>query len=146
MESSEMNPRVKALGETVLRVRDLQAVKRFYVEVIGLDVLREFDGITFLKVSDGYGGHTQIIGLFHEALPVPFPKDPREPVRLEGTSLHHFALEIDKGDFPAELDRLRSLGLDVTTVDHRWCRWRSMYVRDPEGNILELVCYDESIQ
>jgi len=55
------------------------------------------------------------------------------------------ALEIDKGDFPAELDRLRALGLDVTTVDHRWCRWRSMYVRDPEGNILELVCYDESI-
>ena len=95
-----MNPRVKALGETVLRVRDLQAVKRFYVEVIGLDVLREFDGITFLKVSDGYGGHTQIIGLFHEALPVPFPKDSREPVRLEGTSLHHFALEIDKSDFP----------------------------------------------
>ena len=64
---------------------------------------------------------------------------------MEGTSLHHFALEIDKGDFPAELDRLRALGLDVTTVDHRWCRWRSMYVRDPEGNILELVCYDESI-
>ena len=35
-----MNPRVKALGETVLRVRDLQAIKRFYVEVIGLDALR----------------------------------------------------------------------------------------------------------
>ena len=94
-----MNPRVKALGETVLRVRDLQAVKRFYVDVIGLDILQEFDGIAFLKISDGYGGHTQIIGLFHESLPVPFPKDPREPVRLEGTSLHHFALEIDKGDF-----------------------------------------------
>jgi catechol 2,3-dioxygenase-like lactoylglutathione lyase family enzyme len=105
MDSNRMNPRVKALGETVLRVRDLQAVKRFYVDVIGLDILREFDGIAFLKVSDGYGGHTQIIGLFHEALPVPFPKDPREPVRLEGTSLHHFALEIDEGDFPAELDR-----------------------------------------
>jgi hypothetical protein len=74
------------------------------------------------------------------ALPVPFPKDPREPVRLEGTSLHHFALEIDKGDFPAELDRLRSLGLDVTTVNHRWCRWRSMYVRDPEGNITAPSC------
>jgi catechol-2,3-dioxygenase len=68
------------------------------------------------------------------------------PVRLEGTSLHHFALEIDKSDFAAELDRLRALGLDVTTVDHRWRRWRSLYVRDPEGNILELVCHDESIQ
>jgi catechol 2,3-dioxygenase-like lactoylglutathione lyase family enzyme len=120
-----MNPRIRALGETVLRVKDLEAVKRFY--------------------TDGHGGHTQIVGLFHESLPVPFPKDPREPVRVEQTSLHHFALEIDKRDFDAELRRLRDLGVEVTTVEHRWCRWRSLYVHDPEGNILELVCSDEAI-
>jgi catechol 2,3-dioxygenase-like lactoylglutathione lyase family enzyme len=141
-----MNPRIRALGETVLRVKDLQRVKRFYTDVVGLDILREFDGIAFLKVSDGYGGHTQIIGLFQESLPVPFPKDPRGPVHLDSTSLHHFALEIDKGDFDAEHDRLRRLGIEVTTFEHRWCRWRSLYVRDPEGNILELVCYDEAIE
>ena len=104
-----MNPRKRALGETVLRVKDLQRVKRFYTDVVGLDILREFEGIAFLKVSNGHGGHTQIIGLFHESLPVPFPKDLREPVHLESTSLHHFALEIDKGDFKAELDRLQRL-------------------------------------
>lgn len=141
-----MNPRIRALGETVLRVKDLQRVKRFYTDVVGLDILREFEGIAFLKVSNGHGGHTQIIGLFHESLPVPFAKDLREPVHLESTSLHHFALEIDKGDFNAELDRLQRLGVEVTTVEHRWCRWRSLYVRDPEGNILELVCYDEAIE
>jgi catechol-2,3-dioxygenase len=140
-----MNPRIRALGETVLRVKDLQRVKRFYTDVIGLDVLREFDGIVFLKVSDGYGGHTQIIGLFLESLPVPFARDAREAVHLEATSLHHFALEIDKKDFDAELARLKQLGVEVTTVEHRWCRWRSLYVHDPEGNILELVCYDEAI-
>ena len=141
-----MNPRIRALGETVLRVKDLAAVKRFYAEVIGLDVLREFDGIAFLTVASGYGGHTQIIGLFHESMPVPFPKDPREPVRLEATSLHHFALEIDKGDFEAERRRLEALGLEVSIVEHRWCRWRSLYVRDPEGNIVELVCHDQTIE
>ena len=141
-----MNPRVRALGETVIRVKDLHRVKRFYIDVIGLDVLQEFDGIAFLKVSDGYGGHTQIIGLFHESLPVPFRNDRREPVHLEATSLHHFALEIDKSDFDAEVERLRSMGVEVTTFEHRWCRWRSLYVHDPEGNILELVCYDEAIQ
>ncbi len=62
-----MNPRIRALGETVLRVKDLQRVKRFYTDVIGLDVLREFEGIAFLKVSNGYGGHTQIIGLFRSS-------------------------------------------------------------------------------
>jgi len=114
-----MNSRLRALGETVLRVKDLQAVKRFYTDIIGLDVLREFDGIAFLRVADGYGGHTQIVGLFHESLPVPFPADARKPVRLERTSLHHFALEIDAGDFEAERDRLRGLGVEVAIVEHR---------------------------
>ena len=53
-ESTGMNPRIRALGETVFRVNDLERVKRFYTDVIGLDVLREFDGIAFLRVSDGY--------------------------------------------------------------------------------------------
>jgi catechol-2,3-dioxygenase len=140
-----MNPRIRALGETVLRVKDLQRVKRFYTEVMGLDVLREVDSIVFLKISDGYGGHTQIVGLFSESLPAPFPQDARQPVQLESTSLHHFALEIDKADFDVELTRLQRLGVEVTTAEHRWCRWRSLYVRDPEGNILELVCYDDAI-
>ena len=96
-----MNPRIRALGETVLRVKDLERVKRFYTDVIG---------------------------------------------HLEATSLHHFALEIDRSDFDAELTRLRGLGVDVTTVEHRWCRWRSLYVHDPEGITLELVCYDEAIE
>ena len=92
------------------------------------------------------GATLQIVGLFHESMPVPFPEDLRGPVRLEQTSLHHFALEIDKHDFDAELARLRALGVEVTTFEHRWCRWRSLYVRDPECNILELVCYDEAIR
>jgi catechol 2,3-dioxygenase-like lactoylglutathione lyase family enzyme len=54
-----VNPKIKALGEIVLRVKDLEPVKKFYTDVIGLDVLREFDGITFLRVAAGHGGHTQ---------------------------------------------------------------------------------------
>jgi catechol-2,3-dioxygenase len=159
-----MNPHIKALGETVLRVKDLQNVKRFYVDVIGLDILREFEGITFLTVAPGYGGHTQIIGLFHESMPVPyadvrwerpgakghregpFANDRREEVRLKNTSLHHFAFEIDKGDYARELERLKGLGVEFTTFEHRWCQWRSIYVKDPEGNIVELVCYDEGVK
>jgi len=57
----------------------------------------------------------------------------------------NLALEIDKRDYEAELRRLRDLGVAVTTFDHHWCHWRSIYVRDPEGNILELVCYDEAV-
>lgn len=141
-----MNPRIKALGETVLRVRDLQRVTEFYTTVIGLDVLREFKGITFLTISNGYGGHTQIIGLFHESRAVPFANAERSQVRIEHTSLHHFALEIDQADYADELARLQNLGVEVTTAEHPWCHWRSIYVKDPESNIVELVCYDESVR
>lgn len=140
-----MNPRIRAMGETVLRVRDLHAVKKFYTDVIGLDVLREFDGIVFLEVARGHGGHTQIVGLFQASLPDPFG-DHREPVEPKATSLHHFALEIDKNDYQEELRRLRELGAEMTTFEHRWCHWRSIYVKDPEGNVVELVCFDESVR
>jgi catechol 2,3-dioxygenase-like lactoylglutathione lyase family enzyme len=140
-----VNARIRSLGETVLRVKDLERTKRFYVEVVGLDILQEFPGIAFLEVAAGYGGHTQIVGLFQEALPVPFPEDHRGEVSVAHSSLHHFAVEIAKEDYEPELQRLRGLGVELTTFVHQWCRWRSIYIRDPEGNILEYVCYDETI-
>ena len=36
-------------------------------------------------------------------------------------------------------------GLVVTTAEHGWVHWRSLYVDDPEGNAVELVCYDASV-
>jgi hypothetical protein len=30
----------------------------------------------------------------------------------------------------------------VTTATHDWVQWRSLYVEDPDGNDVELVCYD----
>src|SRR5262245_60873335 len=78
-------------------------------------------------------------------MPAPFAEDRRESIRLEQTSLHHFALEIDKGDFEGERERLRNLGVDVTTAYHGWYHCHTIYVTDPDGTILELVCFDESI-
>ena len=141
-----MNGRIKALGETVLRVKDLQALRQFYTQVIGLDVLQEFEGITFLHIAAGHGGHTQILGLFQESMPVPFHSAARNQVRIAHTSLQHFAFEIDRADYVCELERFKGLGVEVVTAEHRWCHWRSIYVTDPEGNIVELVCYDESVR
>jgi catechol-2,3-dioxygenase len=30
----------------------------------------------------------------------------------------------------------------VITATHEWVHWRSLYVEDPDGNQVELVCYD----
>jgi catechol 2,3-dioxygenase-like lactoylglutathione lyase family enzyme len=141
-----LNPRIKGLGETVLRVKDRARMRDFYTGVIGLDVLHEPPGITFLAIAAGHGGHTQIIGLFDESMPLPIPYPARSDVDGGRTSLHHFAFEIDLADYATELLRLRSLGLAVVTAEHRWCHWRSMYVRDPEDNVVELVCYDAAVK
>jgi catechol-2,3-dioxygenase len=36
---------VRGLGETVLRVKDLARMKAFYSRIIGLELMKEFDGI-----------------------------------------------------------------------------------------------------
>jgi catechol 2,3-dioxygenase-like lactoylglutathione lyase family enzyme len=113
-----VNPRIKVVGEAVLRVKDLDAAKKFYTEVVGLDILREFDGITFLRVAPGHGGHTQIVGLFHASLPDPFGMR-RGSLDADATSLQHFASEIDGRDYEAELQRLKGLGAEIMTFEHR---------------------------
>jgi catechol-2,3-dioxygenase len=50
----------------VLRVKDLTRMKDFYSRIIGLELMREFDGIAFLKIAEGHAGHTQILGMFEE--------------------------------------------------------------------------------
>jgi len=40
---------------------------------------------------------------------------------------------------------LQSLGLKVNATVHEWLQVRSLYFPDPEGNLLEFVCYDASV-
>lgn len=120
-------------------------MRAFYTTVIGLEILKEFEGITFFRIAEGRGGHTEILGMFAESRPLPVPERSHGPVAPATTSLHHFALEIDAADYPHELERLRVLGVPVTTAIHAWCQWRSIYVRDPEDNVVELVCHDPTV-
>ena len=56
--------RVKGLGEVSIRVKDLDAMQKFYEEVIGLEVLRRDESFIFFKIAEGYAGHTQNLALF----------------------------------------------------------------------------------
>ena len=132
---------VRALGEIALRVRNLEAMRDFYRDVIRLEVMRDDPSMVFFRIADGHAGHTQILALF----------DRRERDHLRGkyippepdtTSLDHLAFAIDRKDFEAERQRLENLGLSVELSRHDWVQWRSLYVRDPENNVVELVCFD----
>jgi len=61
------------------------------------------------------------------------------------STIDHIAFEIPLADFADGKKRLEALGLEVETAEHAWVHWRSLYVTDPEGNQVELVCYDSSV-
>jgi catechol-2,3-dioxygenase len=126
---------IKALGEVAFRVNNLAQMKRFYQEVLGLAVLGESPTAALLKIAEGYGGHTQVLGLFDRSV----------PVGPERTTVDHVAFTIALNDYESEKKRLEALGLAVEVKDHTWVKWRSLYFYDPEGNEVELVCFDPSV-
>ncbi|MEN8143742.1 MAG: VOC family protein [Gemmatimonadota bacterium] len=139
---------VKGLGEVAIRVNDLEAMQRFYEEVIGLQVMKRFPTAVFFRISNGYGGHPQALVLFDRSVESNRPQIHRSTPRgvsEERSTLDHVALEIDLSAYESEKQRLEELGLPVETVVFEWVGWRSLYVHDPEGNTVELVCFDPSV-
>ena len=130
--------RVKGLGEVSIQVRDLDAMQKFYEEVVGLEVLRRNDDerFVFFKVADGYGGHSQNLALFEASNTL----NPQE------STLHHIALNVAIEDFETEKMRLEGLGIKIDATVHEWLHVRSLYFYDPEGNHLEFVAYDETVR
>ena len=136
----ERNSAIKSLGEVALRVNDLENMARFYNEVIGLAVLRRIPNAVFFSIAPDYGGHTQILALFDRSA---WPS--YQGLDAPRTTLDHLALTIDLQDYTSERQRLESLGVSVTAKEQTGFFWRSLFVRDPEGNAIELVCFDASV-
>lgn len=124
--------RARDLGEVAIRCGDLAAMTAFYRDVIGLEVIAGDyrPSIVFLKVGEGYGGHTCVVALF---------ADGEAPAAGAGSSLHHLALTVRPEELAPALEWYRAHGLEPTTAEHGWVGWRSVYVKDPEGNTVELV-------
>jgi len=130
---------VRGIGEIALRVNNLGSMQKFYEEILGLPLINRVADCAFFKIAEGYGGHTQVLALFDRS---------RTPgyrgTDAATTTVDHIAFEIALADFADERTRLEALGLTVEVTTHAWAHWRSLYVTDPEGNQVELVCYDES--
>lgn len=115
------------LDHVVLRVRDQEAARRFYVEVLGctVDHVNERSALVQLR----FGEH--LIDLL--------PAGPEETPR---GGVDHIALSIrcdDLGKVAGELRR-RGVTVDGDVVPRRGAfgTGPSLYVRDPEGYRLEL--------
>jgi len=119
MNKSARPRRVKGLGEVSIRVRDLDAMHKFYEEVVGLEVLRRDESFVFFKIAEGYGGHTQNLALF-DASNTMFLDNKAVQLNSQESTLHHIALNVALEDFESEKKRLEGLGLKVNATTHEW--------------------------
>lgn len=127
--------RIREIDHLVLRVRDVDAMVRFYGEVLGCPVQRIDAKIGLVQLRAGRG----LIDL------VPVDSElgragGAAPGR-EGRNMDHFCLRVDPWDAEAIRAHLLAHGVQPAAVAQR-CgaegQGPSMYVSDPEGNTVEL--------
>jgi extradiol dioxygenase family protein len=126
---------VTCLGEVAFRVNDLEAVRTFYRDVVGLEEWRSGDGYVFFRIAEGVEGHPQALVLFDRGV----------EVTQESTTLDHIAFVIALEDYDERRRRLEAAGLEVTPKTFGLFHWRSLFVEDPDGNRVEFVCYDPGV-
>ena len=127
--------RIREIDHLVLRVRDVDAMVRFYGEVLGCPVHRIDDRIRLVQLRAGRG----LIDL------IPLDSELGRaggvgPGR-EGRNMDHFCLRVDPWDAEAIRAHLRAHGVDPGPVAQRFGaegQGPSMYLSDPEGNTVEL--------
>ncbi len=144
--------RPRALGEIAIRCADMDKMVAFYEDVIGLQRLsgNRTSAITFFRIAEGFGGHTQVLALFQHA-PSPGPGSDRSkavgpaPVTGAGSSLHHIALSLPFAEQEAAMRWYDTIGQPYRIEQFSWIGWRGIFTQDPEGNTVELVAYDQSM-
>ena len=120
---------MQGLCELTLEARDLARMERFYTTALGLTVLAREDDRIWLAC-----GPRARLGLW-----APGPKEFGD----EGGRHVHFAFSAERDDLEGTLERLRRVGVAPRgPVEHPGGD-RSIYVEDPEGNVVEVWNYFE---
>jgi catechol 2,3-dioxygenase-like lactoylglutathione lyase family enzyme len=138
--------RVQGLGEIAIHCADIDRMSRFYEEIIGLEPLAGGyrAGIRFYRIGEGVAGHTAVLALFQceerasEAL--------LAATAARTSSLHHIALALPREEQDNVVAWYEENGVDCRIEEFPWIGWRGIFVRDPEGNTVELVSYDASVK
>ena len=115
---------VSGIAELTLEVRDLEKLERFYTDCFGLRVLKRDDDRIWLAA----GSHARL-GLW-----LPGEKEFGD----EGGAHVHYAFSAEPGTLDALVDRLRSRSVGVRGPEEHPGGDRSIYVEDPEGNVVEV--------
>jgi catechol 2,3-dioxygenase len=124
--------KAERLGHVVLKVRDLQRSRKFYTEVLGMDVMMEVAAIGGVFLANNRRDHHEIalFELGQEA----------EGLRVKQIGLSHIAFRLrNEEELRAAYEELKEKGVPISfTVDHGVTK--SVYFRDPDGHELEVYC------
>lgn len=143
---NKSNQSITGLAEISLRVHNLELMRKFYEQVIGLRVLKENRYTGGSVVFYAVGHDDDNLALFEETLMDWFTRDKSPQVDPKGTTLAHFALSLAPDDFEPEKERLEQLGIEIVESSaSSWMRCRMFYIYDPEGNLIEFKSRDESL-
>ena len=127
--------RIRAIDHVVLRVRDMQAMRRFYCDVLGASQVayRPRFGMSHLRAG------SSMIDLV--AVDGPLGRAGGAAPGAEGRNMDHLCLRIEPFDQEAIVAHLRAHEVAIGEIRERFGaegNGISIYVQDPEGNVVEL--------
>jgi len=118
------------IKETCLYVQDLQQTKLFYNGKLGLEVIGEVAGRhVFFRAGES------VLLCFIAAESA---KSQIVPPHF-GQGNMHLAFEVSPCDYPARKTEIEQLGISIE-MEYDWGRgFHSLYFRDPDQHVLEIV-------
>jgi len=127
--------RIRDIDHLVLRVVDLEAMLRFYRVVLGCTIERRNDtyGLVQLRAGRSMLDLVPVSGRLGRA--------GGAPPGPEGKNLDHFCVRVDPFDEHAIRLHLEQHGVEAGEVAMRYGaegEGPSIYIPDPEGNVVEL--------
>ena len=129
---------IRRLDHVVIRSADLDRSLRFYCDVLGCSEERRLDalGLVQLRCGESMLDLVDISG--------PLGKAGGAAPGNGGRNVDHFALALETFDELAIRNHLESHGVEAGEVGERYGAegtGPSMYIRDPDGNVVELKGY-----
>ena len=126
---------IRGIDHVVLRVRDVGRALAFYCGVLGCVEERRLEALGLFQLRAG----ASLIDLVDLASPLGQAGGPAPGE--EGRNVDHFALQLEHFDEQRIRRQLREAGIEPGEVGQRYGAQGmgpSMYIRDPDGNVVEL--------
>jgi len=126
---------IRDIDHLVLRVVDVDAMLNFYCGVLGMREERRLDGLGLIQLRAGRS--------LLDLVPVDgeLGRAGGAPPARGGRNLDHFCLRLDPFDETEIRAALRAAGIEPGDTKSRYGAegdGPSIYVRDPDGNVVEL--------